>query len=278
MTDQRRAQKIAAWLDADHDGRRAGFGAYSRAFLREDGGPLQSLITRKLGDAHPDATEALGREQERIAAVTDHWNAARVAESTAALIEVAARHLGYYGAEKARHAVLDYGDQIAMSRSLLARAGIAPWVLYKLDGGLDHLLIDEAQDTSPTQWAVIAALAEEFFAGEGARAAPPPSCGRDEKRDLQLPGRYARAGWSPWASEPAGAAGRQSLPWPSPSLDAAVSPGRAVFARLAARDGVPPGTAIPPPGSSPGAGGGVELLQPLAPGDGNRWSRGATVA
>ena len=114
-----------------------------------------------------------------------------VAESSAALIEVASRHLGFYGAEKARHAVLDYGDQIAISRSLLARAGIAPWVLFKLDGGLDHLLIDEAQDTSPAQWAVIAALAEEFFAGEGTRAAPRTLfCGRRrEAVDFQLPGR-----------------------------------------------------------------------------------------
>jgi ATP-dependent helicase/nuclease subunit A len=45
----------------------------------------------------------------------------------------------------------------------------AAWVLYKLDGGIDHVLVDEAQDTSPEQWSVIARLTEEFFAGEGAR-------------------------------------------------------------------------------------------------------------
>ena len=42
-------------------------------------------------------------------------------------------------------------------------------MLYKLDGGLDHILVDEAQDTSPAQWDVIRALAEEFFSGSGAR-------------------------------------------------------------------------------------------------------------
>ena len=118
-----------------------------------------------------------------------------MAESSAALIEVAFRHLGFYGAEKARHAVLDYGDQIAISRSLLARAGIAPWVLFKLDGGLDHLLIDEAQDTSPAQWAVIAALAEEFFAGEGARAAPRTlfAVGDEKQSIFSFQGADARA-------------------------------------------------------------------------------------
>ena len=42
-------------------------------------------------------------------------------------------------------------------------------MLYKIDGGVDHILVDEAQDTNPEQWAIIEALAEEFFAGAGAR-------------------------------------------------------------------------------------------------------------
>ena len=274
VTDQRRAQKIATWLNADHDGRTAGFGAYRRAFLREDGGPLQSLITKKLGDAHPDATEALGQEQERIGACVERWNAARVAESTAALIEIAARHLGFYGAEKARHAVLDYGDQISISRSLLARAGIAPWVLYKLDGGLDHLLIDEAQDTSPTQWAVIAALAEEFFAGEGARAAPRTlfAVGDEKQSIFSFQGADARAlaaahrqfqsraqaAERPWESLPLAESFR--------STAAVLATVDAVFAQPAARDGVT-AEAVPIRHQvhRAGAGGRVELWLPLVP-------------
>ena len=195
VTDQRRAQAIKGWLDSDHATRTAGFPAYCRAFLRQDGSSLAKLITKKLGDAHSGMAEALGTEQARIEAVTERWNAARVAESSAALIEVAARHLHFYGEEKKRHAVLDYGDQISKSRSLLARAGIAPWVLYKLDGGLDHLLIDEAQDTSPAQWAVIAALAEEFFSGEGARAVPRTlfAVGDEKQSIFSFQGADARA-------------------------------------------------------------------------------------
>ncbi len=67
-------------------------------------------------------------------------------------------------------------------------------MLYKLDGGLDHILVDEAQDTSPVQWQVIRALAEEFFSGQGAqrRAAHAVRGRRREAVDLQLPGRGAR--------------------------------------------------------------------------------------
>src|SRR5690606_26361121 len=63
----------------------------------------------------------------------------------------------------------DYDDLILATLALLEHPGIAPWVLYKLDGGLDHILVDEAQDTNPEQWRVIEALAGEFFAGQGAR-------------------------------------------------------------------------------------------------------------
>src|SRR5581483_12139921 len=73
---------------------------------------------------------------------------------------------------KVVHAALDYDDLILKARGLLQQRGIAPWVLYKLDGGLDHILVDEAQDTNHQQWDLIKALTEEFFSGEGAAHDP----------------------------------------------------------------------------------------------------------
>ena len=273
-SDQARARVIAGWLHADHEARRAGFAAYRRAFFGQNDAPLQRLITKKRGDAHPGAAEALSVEQERIGAVTDHWNAARVAESSAALMEVAARHLAFYGAEKTRHAVLDYGDQIAISQNLLALDGIAPWVLYKLDGGLDHLLIDEAQDTSPTQWAVIAALAEEFFAGEGARATPRTlfAVGDEKQSIFSFQGADARAlaaahrqfrhrakdAGRPWESLPLAESFR--------STGAVLAAVDAVFAQPAARAGVT-AEAVPIRHQvhRTGAAGRVELWPPVVP-------------
>ncbi len=69
---------------------------------------------------------------------------------------------------KTARGVLDFEDLVVKTVALLARADASRWVHYKLDRGLDHILVDEAQDTSPRQWQVVRALAEEFFAGEGA--------------------------------------------------------------------------------------------------------------
>ncbi|MCW5758903.1 MAG: UvrD-helicase domain-containing protein, partial [Phenylobacterium sp.] len=76
-----------------------------------------------------------------------------------------------YAAGKERAGMLDYGDLIHRTTALLRDPGVA-WVLYKLDGGLDHLLLDEVQDTAPEQWEIAGKLSEEFFAGSGAATQP----------------------------------------------------------------------------------------------------------
>ena len=71
-------------------------------------------------------------------------------------------------AAKAARGWLDFDDLIARAGQLLTDPSVAQWVLYKLDGGVDHILVDEAQDTAPGQWRVIEHLAQEFTAGLGA--------------------------------------------------------------------------------------------------------------
>ena len=72
-----------------------------------------------------------------------------------------------FRAEKDRRGLLDYEDLIDKTLDLLNNVSAA-WVHYKLDRGIDHVLIDEAQDTSPKQWEIVKALVGEFFAGAGA--------------------------------------------------------------------------------------------------------------
>jgi len=73
---------------------------------------------------------------------------------------------GFEAAKRARGAY-DFDDLIIKTGELLKEKPDAAWVLFKLDGGIEHLLVDEAQDTSPMQWQIVQALTGEFFAGEG---------------------------------------------------------------------------------------------------------------
>ena len=86
------------------------------------------------------------------------------------LLRFARAYLPAYENRKLRGGQLDFDDLIDKARLLLTNPLVAEWVLFKLDGGIDHILVDEAQDTSPTQWAVIEALTREFTSGQGARA------------------------------------------------------------------------------------------------------------
>jgi len=146
------------------------FEIYAQIFLKKtDGQPRSRLVTKKIADSFPELLEFLEQEQARIASVQNRRRAALVFESSAALFRLSEQLLNYYADEKHRRAALDYDDLILRTVALLQSSPSAAWVLYKLDGGLDHILVDEAQDTSPPQWAVIEALASEFFAGAGSR-------------------------------------------------------------------------------------------------------------
>lgn len=94
---------------------------------------------------------------------------ARNVSRTRALHRFAARFITRYEAEKQRRGWLDFDDLILRARALLNDPKVAAWVLYRIDGGIDHILVDEAQDTSPRQWDVIEKLADEFASGAGAR-------------------------------------------------------------------------------------------------------------
>src|SRR6056297_3652200 len=94
-------------------------------------------------------------------------------QKTRALHAFARAFLPAYEQAKQLRGWLDFDDLILRARDLLTDPAVAAWVLYRLDGGIDHILVDEAQDTSPVQWQVIERLAQEFTSGEGARADAP---------------------------------------------------------------------------------------------------------
>lgn len=167
-SDQERGAAMAAWL-ADPQGRVDGSGRWRLVFLTQGGDIRKTLCTKAIREGCPGVADALQAEAERQVFISERLKAAAVAEATEALLVLGGALLASYKRAKALRALMDYDDLILAARDLLARPGVAPWVLFKLDGGIDHVLIDEAQDTNPDQWAVVAALTEEFFAGRGAR-------------------------------------------------------------------------------------------------------------
>lgn len=138
-------------------------------FATEKGEPRARLYTKALAEGAPDMAAALDRYAEIFHPLEAQRRRQFARYVTGALHRAAALLQHDYAAAKVARNCLDYDDLIGYAASLLSHQSATAWVLYKIDNGLDHILIDEAQDTSPAQWQVIAALAEEFFAGASAR-------------------------------------------------------------------------------------------------------------
>ena len=104
----------------------------------------------------PPVRDWLTAEQGRICAVREAARAARIARDTVHCLTLASAYAAVYEAEKAAIGGLDFADLIVKTKELLTTREDAAWVLYKLDGGIDHILLDEAQDTAPEQWEIVA--------------------------------------------------------------------------------------------------------------------------
>ena len=141
---------------------------YALAFLTKEGDIRSTLVSKKLERKCPGIESSLLAEAQRLQALFDRLKVLENHAATSAILVLGFDLIERYEALKGAQASLDYDDLIEFAGELLSRPGIAPWVLYKLDGGIDHVLIDEAQDTSPEQWQVIVDLTAEFFAGSGA--------------------------------------------------------------------------------------------------------------
>ena len=109
-----------------------------------------------------------GHEIRRIQEIAQALNAARLFERSSAILRLADVMFADFADRKRARAGLDFDDLIETTANLLTRAHAAEWVLWKLDGGISHILLDEAQDTSPAQWRILRALTEDIFAGAGA--------------------------------------------------------------------------------------------------------------
>jgi ATP-dependent helicase/nuclease subunit A len=141
---------------------------YLGVFLTDERSPRKSVVTKKFSESNPAIGRLFEAEIVRIAPLIERRRAVTIRDRTQALLHIATAAAANYRREKQERGLLDYDDLIDKTLSMLDRVS-SGWVHYKLDRGVDHVLIDEAQDTSPRQWDIVAHIISEFTSGEGAR-------------------------------------------------------------------------------------------------------------
>jgi len=141
------------------------FEKYKLIFLTQKDSIRKKIIT----DKKDDLQKLIQDESERVFETTEKIKHLRICIATNVLLKFYHHYANQYENLKHQQNVLDYDDLIQRTKILLENSDLQPWVLYKLDGGIDHILVDEAQDTNNTQWQIIAAIAKEFFSGLGAK-------------------------------------------------------------------------------------------------------------
>lgn len=270
------AYRLLDWLALPSVERAAQWDVWRNALLTKDGKPRKrGLITTKLANDYADLATALEREAARILEVEEALRARRLARLGLALLKTAAPVAALYDIRKSQRGLVEYDDLIRRTLGLLQQPGAA-WVLYKLDGGIDHLLLDEVQDTSREQWRIAGDLTAEFFAGEGTHT-------REQgPRTVFAVGDYKQSiygfqGADPesfrlWRREFKNRAAFASLPWQEPDLTVSFRSTAPVLALVDAVFSVPDaargvaeedGRAMRHLTARPGEGGRVELW-PLA--------------
>jgi len=158
--DVKRGEAVIAALDIKDN--LAGFDAYLNLMTTTQGTVVKRFATK----ASPEFVQAFfgpeGTEIARLNKIRDQIAGARTYNLTQAIFDMSGAFVDGYKAEKKRLRGLDFNDQIALVKKLLSNSEYAAWVLYKLDYGVHHILVDEAQDTSPSQWSIIDSIRDGF--------------------------------------------------------------------------------------------------------------------
>ncbi|KRQ95186.1 double-strand break repair helicase AddA [Bradyrhizobium valentinum] len=142
--------------------------AYLGLFLTDERTPRATVVTNSFVKKNPAVGRLFDSEFGRVLPLIERRRALVARDRTEALLYIATAAAANYRREKQERGLLDYDDLIDKTLEMLDRVS-SGWVHYKLDRGVDHVLIDEAQDTSPRQWDIVAHIISEFTSGAGAR-------------------------------------------------------------------------------------------------------------
>lgn len=162
-TDQKHGQMLTRILTVDSKNRQELFDVYTKIFLTGEYEGRKRPASKDVLKANSDFLHLIGEQVQVLQSAHKRLNSIKTAQLTMALYVVAAEMAVGYRKRKVDAGLMDYDDLISTTVDLFDRDGGTSWVRYKLDRGIEHLLIDEAQDTSPSQWKILSSLAEEFF-------------------------------------------------------------------------------------------------------------------
>ncbi len=137
---------------------------------------ISSIITKGTLEKFEDAEQMIESIQNALSTHVKDINSYQIFRRTSSLLGIFKVYVDLYNNEKSKNALLDYDDIINLATNLLSNPGYKDWILFNLDQKIDHILVDEAQDNSISQWKIITNLCSEFFTGG------------DEKRTLFVVG------------------------------------------------------------------------------------------
>ncbi|MBA9082914.1 ATP-dependent helicase/nuclease subunit A [Bartonella chomelii] len=138
----------------------------SSIYFTADGIPrdFSRLLSKKSDETSSFIQKEIEEKQDKVSTLLEKYQGVKLVTLNMAAFQICATYLKIYADLKKANGLLDFDDLIERTLYLLQRKGASQWVQYKLDRGIDHILIDEAQDTNPEQWQIIQLLAQEFFA------------------------------------------------------------------------------------------------------------------
>ncbi len=175
-TDIENSEKIQSWLELDQTQRLINVNEYMSVYLTNENTirSTSRFPTKTIKDNFPDTVDVLTTEAHRILHLKEQLKSIRITNMTRDLFLIADYVLNEYQRLKEKSNALDFDDLIIRTLDLLTgntpsmkhldvALDVSPWIRYKLDQGIDHILVDEAQDTNPEQWQIIQALSDDFF-------------------------------------------------------------------------------------------------------------------
>ena len=234
-TQMKRAARMTAWLGEDHEGRCRHIDRLVDG-LFTNGRPLaeRSLSNAAIRKDFPDIVAVQQSAQDTLSDMIAAQAAHRCYQLTTALYEFGRAFHSLYDRLKTQRGLLDYDDLIRLTNDMLGKGDAAQWVGWKLDNGIRHMLLDEAQDTSPAQWRLLRRLSDEFF-----ETADGAASGDEGPRTLFVVGDFKQSIYSFQGADPAvmgqnrvdlqSRAGALQAPWREVGLDVSFRSARPVL-------------------------------------------------